>query len=104
MHRGAKLTEYDLEPRFRGQILALPARGGDGAAALIPAGLGQHRPSVSSVSGESLSVEENEKRLLREALLESRGNRTKAAQLMGISRRTLHRKLAQWSELDVIDH
>ena len=51
----------------------------------------------------TLSVEENEKRLLRQALLEARGNRTRAAKLMGISRRTLHRKIAQWPELDVID-
>ena len=42
-------------------------------------------------------------RELREALLKSRGNRTKAAQLMGVSRRTLHRKIAQWPELDVTD-
>jgi two-component system, NtrC family, response regulator AtoC len=41
--------------------------------------------------------------LLREALIRARGNRTKAAQLMGISRRTLHRKISQWPELDVID-
>ena len=51
----------------------------------------------------SLSVEHNEKRLLREALLKARGNRTQAAELMGISRRTLHRKLVQWPELDVTD-
>jgi DNA-binding protein Fis len=36
-------------------------------------------------------------------LIKARGNRTQAAALMGISRRTLHRKLAQWPELDVID-
>ena len=47
-----------------------------------------------------LSKEENEKRLLRNALVQSHGNRTKAAQLMGISRRTLHRKLVKWPELD----
>ena len=49
------------------------------------------------------SVEDNEKRLLREALMKARGNRTRAATLLGISRRTLHRKIAQWPELDVVD-
>jgi DNA-binding protein Fis len=53
--------------------------------------------------GNPLSVEQNERRLLKEALIKARGNRTKAADFMGISRRTLHRKLAQWPELDVTD-
>jgi transcriptional regulator with PAS, ATPase and Fis domain len=60
-------------------------------------------PTAAPSTGGSLSVEENEKRLLREALLKARGNRTKAAELMGVSRRTLHRKVAQWPELDVLD-
>ena len=47
---------------------------------------------------------ENEKRLLKEALAQAQGNRTKAAELMGISRRTLHRKLVQWPELDTGTH
>ena len=100
MHRGAKLTEYDLEPRFRGERLALPAAGG--LSPSVPQ-TGGASAMAQSGGAPSLSVEENEKRLLREALLKARGNRTKAAQLMGISRRTLHRKLAQWPELDVID-
>ncbi len=102
MHRGAKLTEYDLEPRFRGERLALPAtNGGNGGGPLALTNGGGASSPVSS--GSSLSVEENERRLLREALIKARGNRTKAAQMMGISRRTLHRKLTQWPELDVID-
>jgi len=47
-----------------------------------------------------LDKAQNEKQLLRQALASAGGNRTKAAELMGISRRTLHRKLLQWPELD----
>ena len=82
--RGGSVTEYDIDPKYRG---AQPAAAG---GSTVPA-------------ANQLSVEENEKRLLREALLKVRGNRTRAAELMGISRRTLHRKLAQWPELDITD-
>ncbi len=87
LRKGGKLTEFDLDPRFRGAPGSAASAGG-------PADAG---------SASTLSVEQNEKRILREALIKSRGNRTKAAELMGISRRTLHRKLAQWPELDVVD-
>ena len=90
LRRGGSFTEYDLEPKFRGHH----AGGAQGP--------GQpHQPAA--LASNPLSVEENEKRLLREALIKSRGNRTKAAELMGVSRRTLHRKIAQWPELDVTD-
>ncbi len=82
LHRGGTLSEYELEPKYRG--VAATATGG-------------------APLSNPLSIEENEKRLLRESLIKSRGNRTKAAELMGISRRTLHRKLAEWPELDVTD-
>lgn len=92
LRRGGSLTEYDLEPKFRGEMpVAAAARDSSGAT------------SFGGLAAGSLSVEENEKRLLREALLKARGNRTRAAELMGVSRRTLHRKLAQWPELDVTD-
>ncbi len=85
LRRGGHLSEFDLEPKFRGA--------------------GAPEPLLSSPPpANPLSIEENEKRLLREALIKARGNRTKAAGLMGISRRTLHRKLVQWPELDVVDN
>lgn len=80
LQRGKTVTAYDLDPRF---------------VQLMP-----NRTLGSNDTASLLSVEENEKRLLRDALHESSGNRTKAAQLMGISRRTLHRKLDRWPELD----
>ena len=87
LRRGGSLSEFDLDPKFRG---GAPAAGSAGNAA-------------TAALANPLSVEENEKRLLREALIKARGNRTKAAALMGISRRTLHRKIAEWPELDVTD-
>ncbi|MDA8806357.1 sigma-54 dependent transcriptional regulator [Opitutales bacterium] len=80
LKRGKTVSPNDLDPRF---------------TLLIAEGEIANRDENSL-----LSVEGNEKRLLRDALLKSKGNRTKAAQLMGISRRTLHRKLDRWPELD----
>ena len=80
LNRGGVISPYDLDPRF----------------------FEQNNNQVSTLpnSPSSLSIEENEKRLLRNALLQAGGNRTKAAELMGVSRRTLHRKLVRWPELD----
>jgi two-component system response regulator AtoC len=82
LKRGQEVTEYELESKYR-EVVA-PA---DSVGVLS--------------SSSSLSKEDNEKRLLRNALIKANGNRTKAAELMGISRRTLHRKIIQWPELDV---
>ncbi len=81
LQRGKEITPYDLDPRFTALNLS--------------------DDYEQAASNSTLSVEENEKRLLRNALVQANGNRTKAAELMGISRRTLHRKLERWPELDI---
>jgi two-component system response regulator HydG len=43
-----------------------------------------------------MTVEEEERHLIQQALKETEGNRTRAAQKIGISRRTLHRKLKEY--------
>ena len=69
--RGEKISARDLPPSVRG------ARTDDGA---LPAG----RPAT---------VKEAEKQLIIRALKETDGNRTLAAEKIGMSRRTFHRKL-----------
>jgi two-component system response regulator AtoC len=91
LRRGGSLTEFDLESKFRG----VDSTGGRAVEA--------RHAGAAPPAPTSLSVADHEKHLLREALLKARGNRTKAAKFMGVSRRTLHRKIAQWPELDVLD-
>ena len=82
---GKVLTAGDLDPRY-----AQPTNLG-----------GVVRPGLLAASGGMFDKEQNEKELLKQALASAAGNRTKAAELLGISRRTLHRKLLQWPELEV---
>ncbi len=70
------------------------------------AGLQDLPPSIVQVPENSglatmplsrqLNWEENEKQLILKALLKTHGNRTEAALALGISRRTLHRKLKEY--------
>ena len=80
MARGSKLTLRDLPANVRGA-----------SAAALPAGI-----TPAKAFGEKLSaldLHETEKRLIMQALATTNGNVTKAAQKLGISRRTLHRKI-----------
>jgi DNA-binding NtrC family response regulator len=80
MARGSKLTLRDLPPNVRAAT---------GSA--LPGGI-----TPSKAFGEkssALDLHETEKRLIMQALATTNGNITKAAQKLGISRRTLHRKI-----------
>lgn len=85
LQAGKVVAPQDLDPRFTEAALPRPS------AAM---GLAALPPGV-------FDKEQNEKNLLKQALASAGGNRTKAAESLGISRRTLHRKLLQWPELEV---
>jgi two-component system, NtrC family, response regulator AtoC len=73
--RGERISLRDLPPTVRPGSPALAA------------------PVRPAPTGPDLTVREAEKQLIVRALKESDGNRTAAAQKLGMSRRTLHRKL-----------
>ena len=80
MARGSKLTLRDLPANVRGAT-----------ASELPGGI-----TPAKAFGEKsspLDLHETEKRLVMQALAATNGNITKAAKKLGISRRTLHRKI-----------
>lgn len=77
--RGDKITLRELPPAVRGQ--------GDGRSA----------PGTrSGLESGQFTVQQAEKQLIIRALQEAQGNRTLAAKKIGISRRTLHRRLHEY--------
>jgi DNA-binding NtrC family response regulator len=80
---GAKITLKDLPLEVR--------RGDDGSPRHSPAGL----PAKPLTRGSAFNLQATEKQLILRALEECGGNITQAARKLGISRRTLHRKLKE---------
>src|ERR1700716_916316 len=80
MARGTKLTLRDLPPNVRAAT-----------GAELPGGI---KPAKAfGEKSSALDLHETEKRLIMQALATTNGNITKAAKKLGISRRTLHRKI-----------
>jgi DNA-binding NtrC family response regulator len=76
MCRGETIMARDLPQAMRASSLASP-----------------EHPAARPEDPPPLSIKESEKQLIVRALAESQSNRTVAAQRLGMSRRTLHRKL-----------
>ncbi|GHV60617.1 acetoacetate metabolism regulatory protein AtoC [Spirochaetia bacterium] len=77
MAKGSTITEDDLPPTLR--------QGSDEGWIRIPLGT---------------PLEESEKIIIRDTLSVLKGNKSRAAETLGIGRKTLHRKLAEWGEGD----
>src|SRR5256885_1444619 len=80
MARGPKLTLRDLPTNVRGAT-----------GASLPGGITPAKAFGEKSS--ALDLHSTERRLIMQALASTNGNITKAAQKLGISRRTLHRKI-----------
>ncbi|MBL7077577.1 MAG: sigma-54-dependent Fis family transcriptional regulator [Kiritimatiellae bacterium] len=83
LSRGDRLSARDIPANIREAVKA------SGPAVVLPSGDTMH-------GGDSLAA--TEQRMIMATLKKLNGNRTKAAEELGISRRTLHRKLKQYEE------
>ncbi|MBR2837161.1 MAG: sigma-54-dependent Fis family transcriptional regulator [Kiritimatiellae bacterium] len=84
---GERLTADDLPVEITAAAQPAPA-------AAQPATVAQSEAAAQPSAG--LSLQEAEKRQILAALAAAGNNKTKAADALGISRRTLHRKLREW--------
>ncbi len=92
---GPKITLRDLP-------LALRQWNGEPGAPASRANLGNGKPPAvdSLTAADPLNLHQREDALIRRAMEETGGNITEAARKLGISRRTLHRKLKPQSPTD----
>ncbi|MBR2642620.1 MAG: sigma-54-dependent Fis family transcriptional regulator [Lentisphaeria bacterium] len=84
--KGEILTAEDVPDNIRNGIPATTRKPEQ------TTGAGQE--AAPAVSG---TLNDNERKLIEEALQRCGGNRTRAAQMLGISRRTLHRRLQEYA-------
>lgn len=99
----ARLVHYDWPGNIRElrnciECMVVLAKGRKLSVADIPENICEARPVVPEEKTKELPVgtfEATERELIEKALAECNGNRTAAAKLLGISRRTLHRRLAE---------
>ena len=82
--RGNSITLRDLPPSVRGE----PA-------------VASHSAARDMLGKKNVTMEDAEKAVIIRALKECNGNRTKAAKKIGMSRRTMHRKLHRYNLHDL---
>lgn len=82
---------YREEPLYMPQNMPVP-----GTVSIIPQGQPTHEDIDHTEVEESLSLEEKEKEMIKKALAKHRNKRKNAAAELGISERTLYRKIKEY--------
>ncbi len=91
---GHELTVDDLPAEITSPPKTIAAADAAPAAVQPAAALAD----VAATTAPPCSLADTERQQIRAALDACRGNKTRAADMLGISRRTLHRKLKEWSD------
>lgn len=104
------LEKYDYPGNIRElrntvERMVVLARGDTLDTADLPPQIRDHKDNVQELAKPSAATEEsvkldlggNERKLIVQALISAKGNRTRAAEILGISRRTLHRRLNEYA-------
>ena len=104
------LEKYDYPGNIRElrntvERMVVLARGDTLDTADLPPQIRDHKDNVHVLAKTSAATEEsvkldlggNERKLIEQALISAKGNRTRAAEILGISRRTLHRRLNEYA-------
>ena len=89
-HAGHTLEAGDLDPKFTAAVATPPVVAATTASAVVPVSLSSFTATLSP---------ENEKAQLAAALAKTRGNRSEAARLLNMPRRTFYRKLEKFGLL-----
>ncbi len=91
---GGQAMATPMPPVYREDYFVQPATP-QGTVSILPAG-GTHEDIEHTEVEESLSLEEKEKEMIRKALAKHRNKRKNAAAELGISERTLYRKIKEY--------
>ena len=93
---GQPLPMPNMQPVYRDEMLMRPTQQPQGTVSIVPASQAAHEDIDHMEVEEVLSIEEKEKELIAKALTKHRNRRKYAAKELGISERTLYRKIKEY--------
>ena len=93
---GQPLPMPNMQPVYRDEMLMRPTQQPQGTVSIVPASQAAHEDIDHTEVEEVLSIEEKEKELIAKALTKHRNRRKYAAKELGISERTLYRKIKEY--------